>query len=712
MKSAKVPPAEASSSSRRQPVRQTRTNPPRANPGPSRLASQNSIPGANAGEQPIDIFPGVTHFADAITALPKELVRHFTLLKEVDAKIFAPEETLFQLVDQALQDPPPPPPPPPPSELTQSLQNHVSRNDAGHSASTSAQNSSNGASQIILQQATPAAPSVFDPSNLPRRQLFRQTALKISEMLVSLEEKNHVISTANDALHRHLSRIDDIWPHLEGEFSEEAKYGSDSHWAYPENRAARALNSVAERTRREGAASLSAAAQVVDAGDAAARSDARKQAVAAKKSQKTQHQDSDRDDHEGKGKEPTVKKQPAKRKPAAAKVAAGESPASVGLGISGQPDASSTPAPKRRKVEKPPVNGATPTPAITAVFSNAKDSKGKASASPRATPNPDPTAPKKRKALPNSNGQAKKRPGPAASPSVNSSPVISNLPDNTKPPRASPAPSVSGRPASARARQSSIASNVDKQRPTPVAASKPNGVVPAPLEIPPSNGGRGPSETPKITQMEPPSATAKTDPTKPQPERAPTPSSATTTAGPKKDSSVKQVEEEARKEKTPSATPVISTQQVTTTKSGRASKPSTPAIASFPDGQPTNNSRARPARNSEVPTVPKRSHKKGASQAHAIAVQRALQQQKANGGDTSNLPDDDNEVDDPDEPRYCYCDRVSFGEMVGCDGEHCKREWFHLECVGLRNAPPKNMKWFCDDCKKMALNNGKKANGR
>lgn len=401
-----MPSTEVSSSSRRQPVRQTRTNPPRANSGLNGLAGRNSHSGANAAELPIDIFPGVTHFADAITALPKELVRHFTLLKEVDAKIFAPEETLFQLVDAALETPLPP------LVTAQPPNNDASSNVATSSAPMSIQNSSNGrAPNDFAPQGTPTAtPNVFDPSNLPRRQLFRQTAFKIQEMLVSLEEKNHVISTANDALQKQLNRIDDVWPHLEREFSEEAKWGSDTHWAYPENRAARAANTVAERTRREGAASLSAAAQVVDAGDAAARSDARKQAVAAKKSQKNQHQDSDRDDHDGKGKEGTGKKQNTKRKPAAKHADVRDSPASIGLGISGPTESNSTPATKRRKVEKPPANGATPTPAMNAVFSNAKESKGKASASPRATPNPEQPAPKKqRKALPNSNGQAKKR---------------------------------------------------------------------------------------------------------------------------------------------------------------------------------------------------------------------------------------------------------------------------------------------------------------
>lgn len=401
-----MPSTEVSSSSRRQPVRQTRTNPPRANSGLNGLAGRNSHSGANAAELPIDIFPGVTHFADAITALPKELVRHFTLLKEVDAKIFAPEETLFQLVDAALETPLPP------LVTAQPPNNDASSNVATSSAPMTIQNSSNGrALNDFAPQGSPTAtPNVFDPSNLPRRQLFRQTAFKIQEMLVSLEEKNHVISTANDALQKQLNRIDDVWPHLEREFSEEAKWGSDTHWAYPENRAARAANTVAERTRREGAASLSAAAQVVDAGDAAARSDARKQAVAAKKSQKNQHQDSDRDDHDGKGKEGTGKKQNTKRKPAAKHADVRDSPASIGLGISGPTESNSTPATKRRKVEKPPANGATPTPAMNAVFSNAKESKGKASASPRATPNPEQPAPKKqRKALPNSNGQAKKR---------------------------------------------------------------------------------------------------------------------------------------------------------------------------------------------------------------------------------------------------------------------------------------------------------------
>ncbi|KAH3680201.1 hypothetical protein WICMUC_000466 [Wickerhamomyces mucosus] len=49
-----------------------------------------------------------------------------------------------------------------------------------------------------------------------------------------------------------------------------------------------------------------------------------------------------------------------------------------------------------------------------------------------------------------------------------------------------------------------------------------------------------------------------------------------------------------------------------------------------------------------------------------------------------------------DEPLYCYCNQVSYGEMVGCDGEDCKREWFHLPCIGLTTLP--KGKWYCDEC--------------
>lgn len=51
---------------------------------------------------------------------------------------------------------------------------------------------------------------------------------------------------------------------------------------------------------------------------------------------------------------------------------------------------------------------------------------------------------------------------------------------------------------------------------------------------------------------------------------------------------------------------------------------------------------------------------------------------------------------DPNEPVYCYCRQVSYGDMIGCDNPNCALEWFHYQCVGL-TAPPKG-KWYCKEC--------------
>lgn len=47
---------------------------------------------------PHGFYPALTHFTDAITALPREFRRHNSLLKEVDAKAWALEDNLLQLL--------------------------------------------------------------------------------------------------------------------------------------------------------------------------------------------------------------------------------------------------------------------------------------------------------------------------------------------------------------------------------------------------------------------------------------------------------------------------------------------------------------------------------------------------------------------------------------------------------------------------------------
>jgi len=54
---------------------------------------------------------------------------------------------------------------------------------------------------------------------------------------------------------------------------------------------------------------------------------------------------------------------------------------------------------------------------------------------------------------------------------------------------------------------------------------------------------------------------------------------------------------------------------------------------------------------------------------------------------------------DPNEPTYCLCQQVSYGEMIGCDNQECPIEWFHFGCMGLTTKP--KGKWYCPKCQPM-----------
>lgn len=54
---------------------------------------------------------------------------------------------------------------------------------------------------------------------------------------------------------------------------------------------------------------------------------------------------------------------------------------------------------------------------------------------------------------------------------------------------------------------------------------------------------------------------------------------------------------------------------------------------------------------------------------------------------------------DPNEPTYCLCQQVSYGEMIGCDNQDCPIEWFHFGCMGLTTKP--KGKWYCPKCQPM-----------
>ena len=114
---------------------------------------------------------------------------------------------------------------------------------------------------------------------------------------------------------------------------------------------------------------------------------------------------------------------------------------------------------------------------------------------------------------------------------------------------------------------------------------------------------------------------------------------------------------------------------------GKASKTNTPLVSSFPEPV-----RPRSSRTTQEPTF-KRSHKKGAGLQAQLAAAKAAQGEE----DGSSGPEDGG---NEGEPKYCYCNGVSYGEMVACDYEGCAKEWFHLACAGLARAPVGKCK-FC-----------------
>ncbi|WCJ43659.1 Inhibitor of growth protein 4 [Euphorbia peplus] len=68
-----------------------------------------------------------------------------------------------------------------------------------------------------------------------------------------------------------------------------------------------------------------------------------------------------------------------------------------------------------------------------------------------------------------------------------------------------------------------------------------------------------------------------------------------------------------------------------------------------------------------------------------------------------SIPIDDQPID-PNEPRYCVCHQVSFGDMIACDNENCQGgEWFHYTCVGLTPETRFRGKWYCPTCRTLPL---------
>ncbi|KAK9388062.1 inhibitor of growth proteins N-terminal histone-binding-domain-containing protein [Lipomyces mesembrius] len=76
--------------------------------------------------------------------------------------------------------------------------------------------------------------------------------------------------------------------------------------------------------------------------------------------------------------------------------------------------------------------------------------------------------------------------------------------------------------------------------------------------------------------------------------------------------------------------------------------------------------------------------------------------QKSSGQPSAE--DEEEEEENNDSALYCFCQQVSYGDMVACDNPDCQYEWFHYGCVGLK-APPSGV-WYCSTaCQEKAQSN-------
>lgn len=227
-------------------------------------------------------------------------------------------------------------------------------------------------------------------------------------MLGALDEKNHVMSTANDILDKQLARCESSFRHLGNEISDEARFGSSTHWAYIAKTAQKKGTLAVERNRRDGANPTTGAGPEHDG--VVSRSEMRREALAARKNRNHQP-DPEFDDGRSAAQTTTRKAQTNGKGRKAVEAPSVANGTGVGLGIANGPSPVGPPS-KRRKVEKPGA-GATavgvPTErAMGTVYGPNGTAAKRGSRSPRNTPTAE-TAKKKGRTTGPANGTARGR---------------------------------------------------------------------------------------------------------------------------------------------------------------------------------------------------------------------------------------------------------------------------------------------------------------
>jgi hypothetical protein len=402
---------------------------------------------ANAqNQQPPGFFPALQFFSDAVTALPKEVMKQFTLMKEVEAKIHGPNEKLGELIDSLMDLPVP-------TRRhaahggasasgVQGLLSFTTNNSMSGSANPSVVNGAVGrhSTQPSINGSVNGEEAQETDEDRVRRRQYSDLRMVVHGMLANLDEKNVVLSEANRVLALQHTRLDSVMPFIDEEISEEARLGSMTHWAYSDNRQKKTVTGGTKQRDVAATNNLADAANMIHEREIAqARVAAGREATRDKgKGKRTEHAiDSDFDE------KPRKVAKVAKGKAAAASAS--------GLGIiNGEAPA------KRKKAEK-----ALGAPAMERTASAGGRGAKAGRDTPRSTPAAAEPVGKKvaAKAKPAPTQMKKKLANSAQnSPMLASSPLASTFnPLNMEPP-------PSARPSSARVRQSSVATNLRHER--------------------------------------------------------------------------------------------------------------------------------------------------------------------------------------------------------------------------------------------------------
>ncbi len=678
--------------------RQTRTNPTRTSKTAGPSLRQNSLlsnpPAAlQLTSEPHGFYPAIQHFADAITALPRDYRRHTSLLKEVDAKAWQPEENLQTLLKQCVKGVAT-------SGLPTNLYNEVgsSANAADETVVPSAANSVIGAAADVASQASAESAA---SAAVHCRHLFAALRHNLIQIMVTMDEKNHVINNANEELSRHLRRLDEIYPHLADEISEEARLGSLRHWAYTETNPTKKTGPA---NKREAAANLA----LLHENEVAQRSELRREAVAAKSKQRA-----DRLAQLDVGIEEI--RNVTKKTVAEGKRRAVDSADVAGLGIPGAAAGTS----KRKKPEKSLASLAMEkSMSLTGSRAMSREPSQQESTKKRKAPAATSILARKRYAVPPSHSSVAdmgRLNAAQDSPKLASSPLASTFGKDAY--KRSPALGTA-RPAASRARQNST------QRPPSSASQRnANGVGISTQETNSAAASIG-----KSTNMKE-QANNKSDRLVDDDHPGGPNGDAVTRPGQlleRRASRQGNIRAETIDNDSKAARSPRLSIQTTMNPRGRTSKTSTPLIGTFLETEPAGingNGNGKPKRPARAPRVDhglhdslspkglplKRSHKKGAgilAQQQQNHQQHQTQQRKTVSEMENTTPpaEDDAESDEgaadgegEDEERYCYCEGPSYGEMVACDNDDCPRQWFHIECLGLKTVP-KSDRWFCSEC--------------